>query len=120
MKFDKFKNKTGKLKVFDNIRSFKVKRVFAIYIKKSQIRANHGHKKQNQILLIFSGKIKITYFDIKTINTKNKVTLKEGEFFQMKKNIHIKIEAIKNSQIIILSDQIYDKKDYFTENDLLK
>ena len=42
-----------------------------IQMKRHDIRGNHWHKKHNQILLIFDGKIKIHFFNAKK-NTKKR------------------------------------------------
>ena len=85
---------------------------------KKDVRGNHGHKKYNQILLLFSGKIAITYFNIKKDNVEKKTILSEGEIFKMYENIHIKFIALKKSLIVVMADKHFDKKDYFTKLDV--
>ena len=114
MEFKKTKNKNGKLKVIKKLKKFSTKRVFLIEMNKKDVRGNHGHKKHNQILLLFSGKIEITYFDIKKDNAEKKTILSEGEIFEMYENIHIKFIALKKSLIVVLANKHFNKKDYFT------
>ena len=63
MKFKSINNK--KIKIFDKLKKFSTRRVFLIEMNKDDVRGNHGHKKHNQILLLFSGKIEIYYFNTK-------------------------------------------------------
>ena len=37
----------------------------------------------------------------------------------MKKNIHIKFEALKKSTIVVLADKNFDKNDYFTKKNII-
>ncbi len=115
MKFIKFKNKNGKIKIFDKLKKFSTKRVFLIDMNKNDIRGNHGHKNHNQILLLFSGKIKVNYFNLNKKKSEKKKIIVEGQLFEMKKNIHIKFEALKKSTIVVLADKNFDKNDYFTK-----
>ena len=114
MSFTSSKNKHGKLKIFDKLKKFNTKRVFMIQMKRHDIRGNHWHKKHNQILLIFAGKIKIHFFNEKKNTKEKEKILTEGELFEMKKNIYIKFVASKKSTIVVLADKDFDKKDYFT------
>ena len=113
MSFKSSKNKHGKLKIFDKLKKFNTKRVFMIQMKRHDIRGNHWHKKHNQILLIFDGKIKIHFFNAKKNTKEKEKILREGEHFEMKKNIHIKFVALKKSTIVVLADKDFDKEDYF-------
>ncbi len=115
MEYKNTKNKNGKLKIFDKLKKFSTKRVFLIEMSKNDIRGNHGHKKQNQILLLFSGKIIVYYFRINKNKTEKKKVLSEGQLFEMKKNIHIKFKALIKSTIVVLADKNFDKNDYFTK-----
>ena len=115
MNFTITKGANRKLKIFDKLKKFITRRVFLIEMNKNDIRGNHGHKKHNQILLLFSGKIKIFYFNAKKNKTERKKILLEGELFEMRKGIHIRFVALKKSTIVVLADKNFDKKDYFTK-----
>lgn len=113
MKYNVYKSQSGVLKVFDKIKKFNVQRVFSINIKKNEVRGGHGHKIQNQILLLIDGEIEIIYLNINQNKKVYKIKLKEGDHFIMKKNVFVSFKALKKSQIIALSDQAYDPNDYF-------
>jgi hypothetical protein len=44
---------------------------------------------------------------------KKEINLKEGEIFLIKKISILKLKKLKTPKFVILSYQIYDKKDYF-------
>ena len=115
MKFKSINNKNRKLKIFDKLKKFSTRRVFLIEMNKNDVRGNHGHKKHNQILLLFSGKIRIYYFNKKINKIEKKKILLEGQLFEMHKNIHIRFVALKKSKIVVLADKNFDKNDYFTK-----
>ena len=61
-KFDSFKYRTGSLRPFYNsshFKKFKLKRFFLLYGNDKYPRADHAHKKCNQILIPVAGTIKI-------------------------------------------------------------
>lgn len=113
MKFKSINNK--KIKIFDKLKKFSTKRVFLIEMNKGDIRGNHGHRKHNQIMLLFSGKIEIYYFNTKINKIEKKKTLHEGQLFEMHKNIHVRFFALKKSKIVVLADKNFNKNDYFTK-----
>ena len=115
-KFDSFKDRTGSLRPFYNsshFKKFKLKRFFLLYGNDKYPRADHAHKKCNQILIPVAGTIKIEI----TKKNKKKMNIvlseKNKKFLIVPKYHWIKIKFKNNKSILLtLCDFKYDKKEY--------
>ena len=120
-KFERFKDITGTLVPFyenKSLNKFNIKRFFFIYGKKKHIRANHAHRKCNQILIPINGTIKIDIFNLKkkkktfTLSQKNKNYLLVPSFHLMR------IKFLQKDGILLtLCDYKYSKKEYIQEDE---
>jgi dTDP-4-dehydrorhamnose 3,5-epimerase-like enzyme len=120
-KFNRFTDITGSLVPFyknKSLNNFNIKRFFFIYGKKKYMRANHAHKKCNQILIPINGTIKIDIFNLKkkkktfTLSQKNKNYLLVPSFHLMKiKFFH------ENAILLTLCDYKYNRKEYIQEDE---
>jgi len=66
-KFRKFTDITGSLVPFyrkNSLNNFNIKRFFFIYGKPKFLRAEHAHKKCNQVLIPINGSAKITVYNL--------------------------------------------------------
>lgn len=105
-------NDKGTLILNKNIlNNFYLKRFFLIKSDKKLIRGEHGHKKCNQIFFSLSDSI--------TLEVKNKtseenyILRKYDSIFVPKRNwVRIKFKKY-NSELLVLCDKDFDKKDYF-------
>ena len=120
-KFNRFTDITGSLVPFyknKSLNNFNIKRFFFIYGKKKYMRANHAHKKCNQILIPINGTIKIDIFNLKkkkktfTLSQKNKNYLLVPSFHLMK----IKFFQ-ENAILLTLCDYKYNRKEYIQEDE---
>jgi UDP-2-acetamido-3-amino-2,3-dideoxy-glucuronate N-acetyltransferase len=123
-KLEKFGDFSGYLNPFYVNKSFpkkfKLKRFFFIFGKKKYFRADHAHKKCDQIIIPVKGKIKITL-----MNKEKKIyyisqKLMRG-LYVPKKN-WIKINFYKDFDcLLVLCNYKYDKKEYISSyNDFIK
>lgn len=120
-KFERFKDITGTLVPFyknKSLNKFNIKRFFFIYGKKKHIRANHAHRKCNQILIPINGTIKIDIFNLKkkkktfTLSQKNKNYLLVPSFHLMR------IKFLQEDGIMLtLCDYKYSRKEYIQEEE---
>jgi len=120
-KFNRFTDITGSLVPFyknKSLNNFNIKRFFFIYGKKKYMRANHAHKKCNQILIPINGTIKIDIFNLKkkkktfTLSQKNKNYLLVPSFHLMRiKFFH------ENGILLTLCDYEYSRKEYIQEDE---
>ena len=111
-----FSDKTGSLIPFYKngiLKNFSLVRFFFIYGNKKYYRANHAHKKCNQILIPLFGKIRV---DIITKNKENKkfiLSHKKNNYLNVPKKNWIRLKFYqKNSILLTLCDYKYDKKEY--------
>lgn len=97
-------------------KEFNLKRFFFIYGKKSFVRADHAHKKCNQILIPIKGEMKISIISQKNKKKEFILSSKNKKFLKIPKYNWIKIK-FKNSKgiLLILCDYVYDKKEYIQD-----
>ena len=116
LKFKIFKEKTGSLIPFyshNHYKNFKLKRFFFVYGKKRYLRADHAHKKCNQVLIPVNGKIKVEITNLKKIKKTHILSLKNKIFLHCPKRNWIKLSFLeKNSILLTLCDYKYDKSEY--------
>ena len=120
-KFESLKDITGSLVPFyknKSLNNFNIKRFFFIYGKKKYMRANHAHRKCNQILIPINGTIKIDIFNLKkmrktfTLSQKNKNYLLVPSFHLMR------IKFLQEDGIMLtLCDYEYNRKEYIQEDE---
>jgi dTDP-4-dehydrorhamnose 3,5-epimerase-like enzyme len=115
-KFIRYSDYTGCLapfykdKSFDN---FKIVRFFFLYGKINKLRANHAHKKCNQIYIPVAGNMRVEITNTKNIVKSFSLTEKNRKFIIVPKMNWVKIKFIKkNSILLVLCDYKYDKKEY--------
>ena len=115
-KFNKFTDPTGSLIPFykkESLNNFNIKRFFFIHGKKKFKRADHAHRKCNQILIPITGSISVNIFNKKknkktfTLSDKNKKYL----IVPAMHFINIKFHQEK-AVMLTLCDYKYDKKEY--------
>ena len=115
-KFSKFTDATGTLVPFyknKSLNNFNIKRFFFIYGKKKFMRADHAHKKCNQVLIPVSGSAKVTIFNLKKVKKAFVISDKNKNFLIIPKFHFIQIKfLIKNTTLLTLCDYGYDKKEY--------
>jgi len=115
-KFKRFIDRTGHLVPFyknEHFKNFKLKRFFFVYGNTSFSRADHAHKKCNQILIPIFGKIKVEITNKKNIKKIYILSLKKKKFLCVPKKNWIKLNfLIKNSILLTLCDFKYNKKEY--------
>ncbi len=120
-KFKKFSDHTGSLVPFytdKSFNNFNIKRMFYIYGKKKFMRANHAHRKCNQILIPICGTIKVDIINLKkkkktfVLSDKNKKYLLVPSFHLMR------IYFLQERAVLLtLCDYKYDKKEYIQEEE---
>ena len=115
-KFNKFTDVTGALVPFykkKSLNNFNIKRFFFIYGKKKFMRADHAHRKCNQILIPVNGSIKINVFNLKKFKKTFTISDKQKSFLLIPKFHFIQIKFLKKDSILLtLCDYKYDKKEY--------
>ena len=115
-KFKHFINRTGHLAPFyknEHFKNFKLRRFFFIYGNTTFSRADHAHKKCNQILIPIFGKIKVEITNKKNVKKIYILSLKNKKFLCVPKKNWIKLNfLIKNSILLTLCDFKYDKEEY--------
>jgi len=115
-KFKKYFNSTGYLVPFHKKKSFgnfKIVRFFFIYGKNNVFRANHAHKKCNQIYIPIFGKMNIEVTTKK--NKIKRILLKDvdNKFLTVPKMTWTKINFERKKNILlVLCDYKYDRKEY--------
>ena len=111
-----FSDKTGSLIPFyksKTLKEFNTIRFFFIYGNKKYYRANHAHKKCNQILIPVYGKIKVDIINKKGVNKKFILSHKKNNYLNVPKKNWIRIKFFtKDSILLTLCDYKYDKKEY--------
>ena len=124
-KFQIFREKSGSLIPFyynQHYKNFRLKRFFFVYGKKNFYRADHAHKKCNQILIPVIGKIKA---EVTNLNKKKRtytLSLENKRFLYLPKKNWVRLSFFDNkSVLLILCDYKYDKSEYIqSKNDFYK
>jgi len=111
-----FSDNTGSLTPFyiqKSLSNFKIKRFFFVYGNQKYYRADHAHKKCNQILIPVFGKIKVEILTLKKIQKKFLLSSNNNNYLIVPKRNWIRLKFInKNSILLTLCDYEYDKKEY--------
>ena len=115
-KFKQFTDKTGSLLPIyksKHLKNFNLKRFFFVYGKLSYPRADHAHKKCNQILVPIFGRLEVEITRRNKKTTKYILSSKNKKMLYVPKGNWIKLKfKIKNSILLTLCDFDYDKKEY--------
>lgn len=114
-KYKKYFNKTGYLVPFykKNFGNFKIIRFFFLHGKLKSFRANHAHKKCNQIYIPVTGKILVEITTKKNIYKKVLLNNKYNNYIKIPKMTWTKIIfKEKKSILLVLCDYKYDRKEY--------
>ena len=115
-KFNTYSDKTGSLIPFylnSHLNNFKLKRFFFIYGNTKFPRADHAHKKCNQILVPIFGKLTVEITNRSKKATKYILSSKNKKMLYVPKGNWIKLKfKIKNSILLTLCDFDYDKREY--------
>ena len=94
-------------------KKFVLKRFFTLYGKKKHFRADHAHKKCNQILIPVAGKIEVFILNQKKIKKKFILSLENNKYLFVPKKHWIRLKFLKEDSILLtLCDHKYDKKEY--------
>ena len=82
-------------------------------VKKKYFRADHAHKKCNQILIPVAGKIEVFIINLKKIKKKFILSPKNNKYLFVPKKHWIKLKFLSEGSILLtLCDYKYDKKEY--------
>ncbi len=115
-KSKRFFDKTGSLVPFykkTSLKNFNIRRFFFVYGKKKYFRADHAHKKCNQILIPVAGKIEVFILNQKKIKKKFILTFENNKYLFVPKKHWIRLKFLKEGSILLtLCDHKYDKKEY--------
>ena len=115
-KSKRFFDKTGSLVPFykkTSLKNFNIRRFFFVYGKKKYFRADHAHKKCNQILIPVAGKIEVFILNQKKIKKKFILSLENNKYLFVPKKHWIRLKFLKEGSILLtLCDHKYDKKEY--------
>ena len=111
-----FSDITGDLIPFykdKSLEKFNIKRFFFVYGNRKYLRADHAHKKCNQILIPVEGKIEVTITNLKNKNKKFLLNFKNNNFLFVPKFHWIKLKFLEKKSILLtLCDYKYDKREY--------
>ncbi len=111
-----FSDKTGSLIPYykkSSLKNFNINRFFFVYGKKKYFRADHAHKKCNQILIPVAGKIEVFITNLKKIKKKFILSPQNNKYLFVPKKHWIKLKFLsKGSILLTLCDYKYDKKEY--------
>jgi hypothetical protein len=102
-KFNKFTDVTGSLVPFykkKSLNNFNIKRFFFIHGKKKFMRADHAHRKCNQVLIPVNGSIKINVFNLKKIKKTFTINDKLKNFLIIPKFHFIQIKFLKKNSTL--------------------
>ena len=115
-KSKKFSDITGDLIPFYKdklLENFNIKRFFFVYGNKKYFRADHAHKKCNQILIPVNGKTEVSITTLENKKKKFLLNLKNNNFLFVPKFHWIKLKFLEKKSILLtLCDYKYDKKEY--------
>jgi dTDP-4-dehydrorhamnose 3,5-epimerase-like enzyme len=127
LKIKKFKRITdfsGSLVPFyknESLNKFNIKRFFFIYGNKKFVRAEHAHKKCNQILIPVNGEVKVEIFNKKKEKRTFIISDKNKNFLFIPSFHFIRIMFKKEKSILLtLCDYKYDKKEYIFKKEFFK
>ena len=111
-----FSDKTGDLIPFyknESLLNFNIKRFFFVYGNKRYFRADHAHKKCNQVLIPINGTIEAYITNKNKKERKFLLSLRSNNYLFVPKDHWIKLKFIKKKSILLtLCDYKYDKKEY--------
>ena len=111
-----YSDKTGSLIPFykhSTLKKFNLVRFFFVYGNKKHYRANHAHKKCNQILIPLFGKIQVDIINKKGVNKKFILSHKKNNYLNVPNKNWIKLKFYQKDCILLtLCDYKYDKKEY--------
>lgn len=111
-----YKDRTGSLIPFyKNIsfQNFNLKRFFFVYGNQKHFRADHAHKKCNQILIPVYGEIEVKITTKKGIEKKFRLGNKLNNYLVVPKLNWIRLKfVVKNSILLTFCDYKYDKREY--------
>ena len=111
-----FSDKTGSLIPYyikNSLNNFKINRFFFVYGNKKYFRADHAHKKCNQILIPVFGKIEVEITNLKKNKKKFLISHKNNKYLFVPTMHWIKLKfTVKNSILLTICDHKYDKKEY--------
>ena len=111
-----FLDKTGSLVPFykkKSLNNFNINRFFFIYGNEKYSRADHAHKKCNQILIPITGKIEVEITNKKKTKQKFLLSEKNNKYLIIPKRHWIKLKfKEKKSVLLTICDYKYLKKEY--------
>mgnify|MGYP001431735141 CR=1 FL=1 len=111
-----FSDKTGDLIPFyknESLLNFNIKRFFFVYGNKRYFRADHAHKKCNQVLIPINGTIEVCITNKNKKERKFLLSLRSNNYLFVPKDHWIKLKFLKKKSILLtLCDYKYDKKEY--------
>ena len=82
-----------------SLKNFNIKRFFFVYGKKEYYRADHAHKKCNQILIPVSGKIEVSIINIKNVKKKFILSPENNKYLFVPKKHWIKLKFLAKRSI---------------------
>ncbi len=106
------KNSTGTISVIEKKIKFKIKRVYFIYDIVGK-RGGHKHKNTKQFFVCLKGKCDLIIINKKAkkkihlSNPKKGILLEPNDWHEIK-------NCSKNTMIVVLASEYYDKRDYIT------
>ena len=113
-----FADKTGSLIPFykkKSLKNFNINRFFFVYGNKKHFRADHAHKKCNQILIPIFGKIEVQIINKKKIKKKYLLSHKNNKYLFVPNKHWIRLKFhLKNSILLTICDYKYEKKRIYT------
>ncbi len=111
-----FADKTGSLIPFykkKSLKNFNINRFFFVYGNKKHFRADHAHKKCNQILIPIFGKIEVQIINKKKIKKKYLLSHKNNKYLFVPNKHWIRLKFhLKDSILLTICDYKYEKKEY--------
>ncbi len=103
----------------ESLKNFKIKRFFFVYGNIKYFRADHAHRKCNQVLIPVNGNIAV---EVTTLGGKIKkfiLSLKNNNYLFVPRYHWIKLNfKEKNSILLTLCDYKYDKSEYIQSKKL--
>ncbi len=120
-----YSDKTGSLIPYyikNSFSNFKINRFFFVYGNKKYFRADHAHKRCNQILIPVFGKIKVEITSRKKNKTNFLISHKNNKYLFVPRLHWIRLKFIvKDSILLTLCDHKYEKKEYIqSKNEFYK
>lgn len=114
LKIPTYKDKKGILSVVERFIKFKIRRVYFLYNFKKKNRGKHKHKKNRQFLVCLSGKVQLKVIN-KNINKLYNLSKPTVGVLLEPQDWHEIIPIKKNSIVLVLASEFFNKKDYFNE-----